>query len=30
MRYSPEQAGALPNSQPSTPGTRPLSMMNHM
>jgi hypothetical protein len=25
-----EQAGALPNSQPSTPGTRPLPMMNYM
>jgi hypothetical protein len=24
------QAGALPNSQPSTPGTRPLPVMNDM
>src|SRR5277367_3612348 len=26
----PKQAGALPNSQPPTPGTGPLSVMKHM
>ena len=25
-----KQAGALPNSQPPTPGTGPLSVMKHM